>query len=180
VATAIGEEWSLHPLGHLFFIGTVWVVAVGAMVLKQLVDLYHLPEPVAIEWPFWKMNLGLVFILLGLASGYLALAISPRFPFLLVAFIVFTDAIILAVALTRYLFVISPLLNRRYAKVWVKALDFPYLALGFIGVARFINTPTMIADQLAPFDFVALMAITMAIGIRLSKAIIEVFFPRWF
>jgi hypothetical protein len=73
----------------------------------------------------------------------------------------------------------SPLLNHRFPKVWIKALDFPYLILGFVGVARFINTPTITLDQVAPFDFLALTAITMAIAIRLAKAIVEVFFPTW-
>lgn len=69
-------------------------------------------------------------------------------------------------------------LTRRFSKTWVKALDFPYLALAFGGVVRVINSSPHAAEKMENFDTFGLIMVATAIGIRLAKAIIEVFFEK--
>lgn len=80
----------------------------------------------------------------------------------------------LAMALLDY----AEVLTKRFSKTWVKALDFPYLALAFGGVVRVINSSPHATDRLENFDIFGLIMVATAIGIRLAKAIIEVFFER--
>lgn len=93
--------------------------------------------------------------------------------------IVTADALLLSFFLSVFLLYLSPLLNQRFGKAWVKALDFPYLIFGFVGIMRVINGAPFVVKTIDLLDWLALFALAVALAIRLTKATIEVFFDSW-
>jgi hypothetical protein len=78
--------------------------------------------------------------------------------------------------ISRYLLIFHVALNTSFRKSWVKALDFPYLAFGFVGLLRVANNAPVVADRVTLLDTVGLLFVAFALSIRLAKAIIDVFF----
>jgi hypothetical protein len=67
-------------------------------------------------------------------------------------------------------------LTGTFGKNWVKFLDFPYLGLGFLGITRVLNASPHLADRSENLDAMGMVALAVAIGVRLAKSVIETFF----
>jgi hypothetical protein len=85
----------------------------------------------------------------------------------------------LTTMVTNTLLFFSRQLNTRIGKIWVKSLDFGYLACAFIGLVRVVNASPFATNSVSALDSAALLFVALALAIRLSKAIIEVFFDDW-
>jgi hypothetical protein len=66
-------------------------------------------------------------------------------------------------------------LTDKFGKTWVKALDFPYIVLAFAGIVRTLNKT---AGTFGGIDSVGLVVVAVALGIRMCKSTLEVFFER--
>jgi hypothetical protein len=99
---------------------------------------------------------------------------------LLMATTIFTVAF--SAALTFALLHYSRRLTARFSERWVKALDFPYLLFGFIGLIRVVQTSSMLEDSsgLQFINVAGFMFVSMALAIRLTKATLEVFYHHWY
>jgi hypothetical protein len=100
-----------------------------------------------------------------------------RIEYLLLALGLYIIAV--GVSLSRELLIRAPQLNRNFGKTWVKSLDFAYLGFGMFGLVRVINTSGIVDRKLDIFDTIGIASLASALGIRLSKSIIEVFFDSW-
>lgn len=87
----------------------------------------------------------------------------------------------LSVALTMQCLHSSRKLSSWLGKRWVKALDFPYLLFGFIGLLKIAkNTPGAHGEDFLKFlDTAGVVFVAIALAIRLTKATIEVCFDHW-
>ena len=68
-------------------------------------------------------------------------------------------------------------LTKRFTKTWVKALDYPYLALGFGGLVRLVNSSPRVAERY-DLDSLGLLCLALALSVRVTKATLEVFFDK--
>lgn len=97
------------------------------------------------------------------------------------AFALSNTATATTLCLTTCLLLYGSKLTHRLGRVWVKALDFPYLLLGLFGLVRLINSIAA-TDNIpnSAIDTLTLFALALALAFRLSKSIIEVFFDDWY
>ena len=169
-------------LNSLFLFGALLSLFVAALALRVLRHFWRQgpPPPGAYPIKAGRRLVGFLLLTLGLLLSFLSIRTAPEpVPFLVVVAIVTTDALALSFVLSVGLLYFSPIFKRRLGKVWVKALDFPYLMFGFFGIMRVINGSPFVAKTIDLLDWLALSALTVALAIRLSKATIEVFFDPW-
>jgi hypothetical protein len=69
----------------------------------------------------------------------------------------------------------SPLLNSKYGKLWVKFLDIVYLIFGCAALFRLVNSSGL-TEKIQSADTAGLLLVALAIVVRASKALVEVFF----
>jgi hypothetical protein len=72
----------------------------------------------------------------------------------------------------------SDWLTARWPKVWVKAIDFPYLVFAFFGLVLALEKSPKVVGGTGLSEVPGLMLLAVALGIRLSKTILEVFFDK--
>lgn len=72
----------------------------------------------------------------------------------------------------------GPSLTMKWSKTWVKSLDFLYLGLAVWGLFRLVNSSVHIENRLEYVDTLGTVLLAGALGVRLAKSIIEVFFDR--
>ena len=114
------------------------------------------------------------------AQWVYTIRLNPTLPLSNAIWTLGLSAATLGASIAIFLVWYSPFMNRRFGKTWVKALDFPYLALAFLGLVRAVNASSIVGEERSTIiDRGAILAISFAIGIRLSKTIIEVFFDDW-
>lgn len=127
----------------------------------------------------WASNARVLLGLLVLiAYGYAAIS-KPSLAYWEAMWTLWWLMVCVGVVLAGELLVQGAPLTRLYGKVWVKALDFPYLLLGFLGIGRLLNASPNLAHKVDNLDSIGMVVVTVALGIRLAKVIIEVFFD-WY
>lgn len=87
--------------------------------------------------------------------------------------------LIVAATATATVLEFSRYLSPRYSKVCLKLLDFPYLIFAAFGLLRVINSSPLVAERLPSLDTYGILFIVIALGIRLAKTTLEVFFDDW-
>lgn len=85
---------------------------------------------------------------------------------------------VIALTLSGILLGESDWLTKRWPKVWVKALDVPYLVIGFFGLVVALSKSPNVVGRSESNDAMGLMLLAVALGVRLSKTILEVFFDK--
>ncbi len=123
--------------------------------------------------PLWMCLIGGILAWAGLFCYHSKVPLAV----LAITFSVFTVGV--SLGLSRLLLAYSKILNRDYKKRWVKALDFPYIVFGFIGLLRVCNGSSLVAEKAPLLDTVGLLFLALALSVRLSKTIIEVVFEEW-
>jgi hypothetical protein len=112
----------------------------------------------------------LIFTAVGLGDGLTFFTVAH-----LLLGVAIPLGLMMAVALLNY----SVELNCRFGKVWVRFLDVPYLFFGIVGLLRLIGSVAHPPSSPALLDFLALIAVTLALTVRVAKATIEIFFDDW-
>ena len=124
------------------------------------------------------MTFGLTVFSLNILATALGIAFLP-FSLPTVAALVIAIGFLIAPVIALTLLNFSFQLNNRFGKVWVKALDFPYLFLAFLGLLRVIANIWNPRDPTSFLNTSGLVFLSLALAVRLAKAIIEVFFDDW-
>ena len=87
-------------------------------------------------------------------------------------------AVLFGIYLAIILLQFSDWLNRRY-RTWVKALDLPYIFFGVLSLISIIDASPLVPEPTADLKVWSILFVTIAIAVRMAKAIIEVFFEPW-
>jgi hypothetical protein len=128
------------------------------------------------RWAILLPLIGYAFVAL---ITWFAISITPGFSFFSISGLLIGLTCATGLTITAVLVLFSIELNARYGNRWVKALDFPYLFFGGIGLLRVVNSSPFIETHMSALDAAGLVSLALALSIRLAKAIIETFFDDW-
>ena len=119
-----------------------------------------------------------VFCLPALLGGLLFW--TREFSVVATASLIICTGLIFCLTLTATLILFSYELNQRWGKIWIKALDLPYVLFVAFGIAPMLSASLVSVQQdHGLINRFGISLLTTAIAIRLAKAIIEVFFAPW-
>ncbi|WP_139247021.1 hypothetical protein [Hyphomicrobium sp. NDB2Meth4] len=181
---AFFQPWAfgLNGLEVILFSSALSEVIMIVWFGRRLLALRALPVPTRPEQirgpgtiiPMW---FGVMFVVFATLSYLLWLPV--KISFIVIVALILPSAIVVALLITSSLLLYSVELNARFGKVWVKALDFPYLLFGAVGLLRIIDTSPVVAARHTSLDTIAITSVSLALAIRLAKSILEVFFDKW-
>ncbi len=165
----------------VLFLHSVIFDALSITVSAQILRDYRQRKPFDSSAPLSlcrRMNVAMVFLAIYALTTGIGITLMPLdFPVVAALILGFglATAPMIAVLLLNHSFY----LKSRMGKVWIKALDFPYLLFAFVGLLRVVANIFYGSDPASFFNTFALVFLSLALSVRVAKAIIEVFFDEW-